>query len=487
MFKTTFLPFGRALSRTVWIFVWIACAVWATAQGVTPPKEKSSSDGPQFLSGILIEPSGGTYRDAAKLDRMVEELKRSPFDDIYIQVRAYGDAYYASQIVPRAYGVSERISEKESFDPLGRFLKAIKSDTKRPRRVFAWIIPFRVANVDRPTDANNVAKQNPDWLSMDSKFKKQDAEGNQYLEPGLDEVQGHLESVVAELASKYPVDGILVDDLRYPGTAGDWGYHPSLLDAWRSQTESKDAPAPNNAAWGEIRRGAINACVSRMSAAAKKARPEMIFAVFASAENPPAFDNFSASVEYTALMQDWPFWMKEKSVDLVVLKNYHAEAEGGGPQFDRWNAFAAMQVKQTGVEILCATAGYQNLSIDAMAQLRRAQDVGLAGAVVANFRAPVQDEASRELFFRAVASTIFSDDSKRKPLKETQMALGEGLPPKEEIPPPPEPLAVPPTLDEVVKGIDEKLDDRMGRFTNLIEPSDEAIGYLRKMYSNIFN
>ncbi|MBI3737227.1 family 10 glycosylhydrolase, partial [Candidatus Sumerlaeota bacterium] len=274
------------------------------------------------------------------------------------------------------------------------------------------------------------------------------------------------------------------------GLQADWGYSTKALDQWRQKTGSQDAPKPNDPVWGDMRRESLDKALFLMQRAAKQARPGILVAAFGLGEGsvPSTVEDFSSSKVYTGALQNWPKWMKEKTTDLIVLENYRVD-EQDNAAFDAWNAFAAALVKQTQVEVLSGIAGSANVSMGVLAQLHRTHELGLMGVVVSNYREPIQDAGSREIFFRALNAGVLSADSRRAPLKEVQLAsvkTDDALP----IPPPPEPAKmdqerpVEEVIDEIIKQGPKPPE---GKYTELIKPSDEAVTYLRRMFSNIFN
>lgn len=479
------------------------------------PEEDTRKTGVAFDGYLLLDSRGASYRDPIRVNRLVDEIGRSPFPNVVIQVRAFGDAYYASALVPHALGVSA------AFDPLDQVLKGLKAG-KKAKKVYAWIELYRVANVNRaiPLPPDHILKQHPEWLSRNSKFGTEDAAGNQYLELGLDPVQEYLEEVIVELLEKYPLDGIVLDGLRYPDLKGEWGYHPDILDIWRKETGKTDPPAPDDPAWVKLRRKLVERSLHRFQLRARGARDGARVLAMVSSEGPaPAkMEEFEVGPVAMGALQDWPAWMEQKYADALILMNYRQEGTDSA-EFDAWNQFAVDLVQKTGVEVYPAVAGFANISIDSLTQMRRVQDLGLAGAALSNYLEPVRDSASRELFFRALAKTVFAPDSERLAFlpkeelelpapaaEETEVAgllpddMEMELPPPPELEPfdsapelaPPSPGAVPaerePEEEEprVASLLDEASEKLAPKRDGLIEPPFQAVEYLRRKFPNIF-
>lgn len=454
-----------------------------------------------------MDSTGAQYRDAIRTLRLVDELGRTPFSHVIVQIRAYGDAYYLSSIVPAAWGLEEK------FDPLAELLKGLHGG-KNPKKVYVWLDLFRVGSANRavPVSPKHVTAGHADWLTRNSSFKTEDEGGNQYLEPGLEEVQDHLDAVVTELVTKYQFDGIVFDDLRYPGLGSDWGYHTKMLDAWRAKTGRTDQPKPDDAAWSDLRREALAKCLRRLTRAAKKARPDVQVGAIALADGPAPKEEaeFASSLVYAGAMQDWPSWMKDKSVDFLVLRNFRSEGAAAA-EFDAWNRLAGQVVQNHGGDVISAIAGYENISLDALAQMRRAKQNGLAGVALYQLREPIQDATARELFFRALAKTVLAPGAQRQPIPPFEVAAAEPAPapfppvtsesnpppeksakrPPVETPPPP-PAEAPdggrPVMpkDDLNKLMQEAPGRPAKTDASLIQPSLDALQYLKRKYPNIF-
>lgn len=448
--------------------------------------------GPRFGGAVLVDLQGGALRDPVRVAQLAEELAASPFTDAYVQVRAYGDAYYRSSIVPTAYGVAET-DGAAPFDPLAALLKA-NAASKRPVRVHAWIETLRVGNSRReaPDADTHAGKAHPEWFTRNASLDNEDAEGNRYLEPGLTAVQDHLAAVAAELVGKYEIAGLLVDGMRYPGFDAAWGYHDEMLDAWRKATGSTGRPDPADTVWCDMRRAALDKAVKGIVEAARKARPGVEIALTGLAEGPAPrqIAEFALTPVFAGAQQDWPTWMASKVCDRLLVLNL--EDEGSGAEvFDAWNYFAGLAVQQTGVEAKVVVAGFDNISVDALNQFRRARESGLEGAVLAYHQTPVEDLASKSSFYRGLGATVLGEKSVRAawPTESPTLASSPWVQPRAATP---EPAPVETAPVETASAPEDPLEALpapevfKGVYTSLIRPEPEAVSYLKTKFKNIF-
>jgi len=356
------------------------------------------------LGAIWVGTAGGYYRDAPRTDQLILALRDTPFTDFLIQVRAHGDAWYQSQLVPKAAGLTEH------FDPLATLLRGLHAEPHK-RRAIAWLAPYQAGKLGdaTPAAANDVRVAHPEWLSLRQGGGKTDQDGNMYLEPGLSAVQQHLEAVVKELAGNYEIDGIYFDPLSDPGP--DWGYHPTVVSDWQQRVGSV-APKPDDPAWIAHRAELLTRSLNGLMRAAREARPGIVVGVGARADGPcPAeMTAFHQSEVYSQYHQDWPQWMigKERPEHLY-LKNFRAE-ETAGPAFDAWMKLALTLGGVQGRPVVIGVDGGINDSLGALAQLRRAAEAGAEGLALYDYDQPVRDASTRTLFLNAIGRTVLSPD-----------------------------------------------------------------------------
>ena len=86
---------------------------------------------------------------------------------------------------------------------------AIAEAHARGLELHAWVNPFRAAvSTSETLSANHVAKKHPDWVR---RFGKQ-----LWIDPGEPAARAYVIKVITDIARRYDVDGIHLDDYFYP-------------------------------------------------------------------------------------------------------------------------------------------------------------------------------------------------------------------------------------------------------------------------------
>ncbi len=179
-----------------------------------------------FQQGMWIRASCLADPDSlAKIMAVAEDMNVT---DLYAQVVVSGYAYYRSGVLPRSQYLA-KIAGSE-YDPLQAVIAA---GHKRSMRVHAWVNCYVVWSLKTPPDsARHIYYQHPEWFIRDVRgrsaldyphpvWENWGLEGL-YLDPAQPEVRRYLETVCAEICGCYPVDGVHLDFIRYPGVL--WGF-----------------------------------------------------------------------------------------------------------------------------------------------------------------------------------------------------------------------------------------------------------------------
>jgi uncharacterized lipoprotein YddW (UPF0748 family) len=162
---------------------------------------------------------------AANIQRTVDDAANAGLNVLFVQVRGLGDAWYDSDIVPRATQIAGmKFADGTPMDPFDILIRRAHA---RGIQVHAWLNVFMVHQGDAdPKLADHVIKRHPDWVAVDAngramtdyttaQLQAARTEGV-FLASANPEVRRHLAAVALEVAERYDVDGIHLDYIRNP-------------------------------------------------------------------------------------------------------------------------------------------------------------------------------------------------------------------------------------------------------------------------------
>lgn len=142
------------------------------------------------------------------LEDQLDKLKVAGCNAVVFQVRPSADAFYESELEPWSRFLTGTAGKAPSpyWDPL-EFM--IEQSHARGMELHAWLNPYRVTSSNNEKLASShIYHKHPE------RFVKYD--GKLYFDPGLPENREFIESVVADIVSRYDVDAIHMDDYFYP-------------------------------------------------------------------------------------------------------------------------------------------------------------------------------------------------------------------------------------------------------------------------------
>lgn len=166
------------------------------------------------INNLLKGKSKPEFRKA--VGKLYDNCLSLGLNTVYVHVRAYGDAFYYSDLYPFSKYVSGSLGTKTDYDPLKILIEEAHS---RGLSFQAWINPLRLCvGGDMPY----VSESYPigSWYkNADYKGKYiVNVNGTWYLNPAYSEAIKLVGDGVREIVSGYDVDGIHIDDYFYPTT-----------------------------------------------------------------------------------------------------------------------------------------------------------------------------------------------------------------------------------------------------------------------------
>ena len=268
------------------------------------------------------------------IDRCIDLAVQSRFHILFVQIRGRGDAWYNSSLEPHALDLRYPIQD---FDPLLYVLTRAKAEGIE---VHAWINVFFVwSNGQITPPEGHVVGAHPEWLESNSAGTRMDgrpvddwkAEGIEgyYISPFSAPAREHIVAVVRDLVDHYPVDGIHLDYVRFPGADYgygvdvrtrfelEWGIDPADLHndfASVSSVVGAGAAAVLDSLWTERRVQQVDSVVVAIRAVIGDL--PLSAAVVPEPETARAIKG-----------QDWTAWIRNRWVDFVVPMAYNHRPE----------------------------------------------------------------------------------------------------------------------------------------------------------------
>jgi uncharacterized lipoprotein YddW (UPF0748 family) len=250
------------------------------------------------------------FKTRADVVAAVENAAKLGCKQLLFQVRGNADAYYASSIEP--WG-QELGGKDPGFDPLAI---ALEEARRHGIELHAWVnvVPGWRGSTP-PADPQHVYHAHPEWFLIDQKGQREVSRNGYYvaLNPLLPEARAYVCGVLADLCTRYALDGLHLDYIRFlERPAGvDYGYDARTLELYRKSTGKK--PQDDAKAWDDWRRAQITAFVREIRAVAKHGgRPLPLTAAVIAAR----------SKAHRELFQDYALWVKQGLVERILPMNY---------------------------------------------------------------------------------------------------------------------------------------------------------------------
>ncbi len=257
------------------------------------------------------------------LAKIFDQLAAAGINTVFFETFNSGYPIYPSQIAPQQNPLVR------GWDPLA---SAVRLAHERRMELHAWVWTFAVGNrrhnmlVNLPVNyPGPLIAAHPNWASYDNRGKLfPPGQGKPFLDPANPEARRFLLSLFNEIVSRYQVDGLQLDYIRYPfqDPSADRTYGYGL--AARQQFQQLTGVDPEKITpkhepdlwqkWTEFRTQQIDNFVAEASQRLRQKRPNLILSV--------AVYPLSEHDRIYKLQQHWEVWARRGYVDLVVPMTY---------------------------------------------------------------------------------------------------------------------------------------------------------------------
>ena len=155
-----------------------------------------------------------------KIETIIKKCTEQKINTVIVQVRPFGDAIYPSEYYPWSHILTGTQGKALDFDPLEYIIDCAH---KNKLSFHAWINPLRISTGSIP---DKLSENNPYIIWKNDSDKENDlftfrCGDGIYYDPSFPEVRKLIIDGVKELARKYDIDGIQIDDYFYPSDEAD--------------------------------------------------------------------------------------------------------------------------------------------------------------------------------------------------------------------------------------------------------------------------
>jgi len=273
-------------------------------------------------------------RDRERMRSAVKKLAELHLNTIYPVVWNSGFAYYPSAVSERNGLQDFQYRGLQGQDILKELIEEAHSQglLVLPWFEFGFMVP----------PGSELTQRQPDWLSRrrDGSLTSVSAAGVvSWLNPLHPKVQALLSELIFEIATNYDADGIQFDD--HTSLPNDFGYDAMTTALYKRSTGREPPANPADGAWVKWRADRISAFIQQLATQLRQRRPGFLVSLS------PNYHDFA----YKLQLQDWLTWVRQGSVDEVVVQLYRPDLASFEADLNRPEFAASRQRVPTAVGI----------------------------------------------------------------------------------------------------------------------------------------
>ena len=252
------------------------------------------------------------YSDRQDIESTMANIEDCNMNMVLFQIRGQGDAFYISEHEPW----SDRLGGAyPGYDPLA---VAIYEAHSRGLELHAYVNAMPAwSGSTPPSSPEHIYNAHPEWIMVDDEGTPMDptAAGYASISPGIPQAARHVNDVIMDIATRYDVDGIHLDYIRYPNS--NYSYDDSSLARF-AREYGGCTPESCPGEWGEFRRTLVTEMVEDCydSVTALKPWVKISAAVWG--------DFYSG---YTSFFQDSHGWLEDEIMDFIGTMGYTGDTD----------------------------------------------------------------------------------------------------------------------------------------------------------------
>lgn len=322
----------------------------------------------QFRAFWLVRTS---MTSRAEIDKALRFAAENNFNHLFVQVRGRDDAFYESRLVPR----NEMIIDG-SLDPLNY---ALRRGHELGLKIHAWMNVYLVWSARQlPETRGHILKRYPEWEDK----SRTGYSSHRFLSPAHPGVREYLLMVFEEVLTRYDVDGLHLDYIRYGDV--DYGYSLATRSGFEelygvdpislvTENPSGDGSHYLWQQWNQYRRDTVTELVRSCNSLILDLVPNCLLSAAVKADPADAKQRY---------YQEWDRWLAEGLVDFVVPMNYTPNLREFAHNIDR--IYESIPTK-FWPGIIMGIAAYNQNAMDARDKIRYTRVVGFSGVSIFSY------------------------------------------------------------------------------------------------------
>ncbi|NEO84467.1 MAG: family 10 glycosylhydrolase [Spirulina sp. SIO3F2] len=250
-----------------------------------------------------------TAQQQQEIRTILDRLQDLGFNALIFQVRPEGDALYSSQLEPWSAWLTGKQGQAPNpfYDPLDY---VVDEAHKRAIEVHAWFNPYRARTPSQtsPTVAPHIDATDAKAVYVYGKQR--------WMDPGLKSVQDRTYDVILDVAQRYDIDGIHLDDYFYP-------YPIPGVDFPDKVTYDRYRNGGGKLSRSDWRRANVNTMIERLAKGIRTAKPHIKFGISPfGIYRPGQPAGIKGLDQYAQLYADPKHWLAQGWVDYIAPQLY---------------------------------------------------------------------------------------------------------------------------------------------------------------------
>jgi uncharacterized lipoprotein YddW (UPF0748 family) len=314
-------------------------------------------------------------RNEQGLAKIFDRLAKAGINTVFFETVNASYTIYPSQVAPQQNPLIR------GWDPLAA---AVKLAHERQMELHAWVWTFAAGN-QRHNQVINVAPNypgpvltaHPDWANYDNGGNMiPPGQTKPFFDPANPELRQYLLRLYEEIVTRYDVDGLHLDYIRYPFQDPAAGRIYGYGKAARAQFQQLNGVDPVSISpsqrdlwqkWTAFRTQQVDSFVAQASQQLRQKRPNLIMSV--------AVFPLPEIERIQKIQQHWEAWARKGDIDLIVPMTYALDT----PRFQR---LAQPWIASTKLGATLLVPGIRLLSlpvIGAFDQIQVIRDLPVSG------------------------------------------------------------------------------------------------------------